>query len=302
MTTTVYYKYRLRCVTEATDVYTILESTSNAPTNCPNNTAHTIDSSSVAIVDEISDSYVTIKEEVVKTGGSFGTKTITFNVPPNSSQSISNIWSYPITALLINYISEEIHKGDEFTISVGEGTTIGAILSSVSPASTWSSQNYTVGQKVTYTHPKFGDSVFTCILNTVSNENPSNTTYWKHGYELFVSSTVIIYTSTGYWISLYDGVNTNILGHVISVDKLNNKIYMSQNPSNSFSYTTPTYVLQTVYLTKDFMIGSPGKYDIGSSKIGGMYLPAGVNIKITYKNNSVSGDNKIFTGRSEYLY
>ena len=78
-------------------------------------------------------------------------------------------------------------------MTVGANTPIGVLTSNVTPATAWTSQNYTVGQTVTYANPNpiFGTQVYTCILNTVANDLPSVTTYWQPGFALAVSPTVI---------------------------------------------------------------------------------------------------------------
>lgn len=87
---------------------------------------------------------------------------------------------------------------DQIDMTVGAGTVVGTLLSnSGDNPSAWSSGNYIVGAKVTYTVSSvYGQRVYTCIQNTTSNQNPSDKSYWRHGYELSVNSTVI-----QYWIS-----------------------------------------------------------------------------------------------------
>lgn len=65
------YKYRVYCVTEASYVYTNwIESDKPAPTTCPNNTAHTIDTNATTIIEVLDTSIqeVKIKEPVDQEG------------------------------------------------------------------------------------------------------------------------------------------------------------------------------------------------------------------------------------------
>lgn len=64
---TTVYKYSIYCETEEATVYTWAES---EPTTCPNNTAHTIDTDSISIVETMADDLVGLKD-VSKTTDNF---------------------------------------------------------------------------------------------------------------------------------------------------------------------------------------------------------------------------------------
>lgn len=294
------YKYRIHCVTDNKDEYWYLPENDAEPTTCPVNSSHTINISSVSVVEVIKQELLDINEEKGVTGGSFGIFSKKITCDPNIIKSINEWWPYPISTLNIVFITNNTHTNDEITLKIGENTIIGRLTANVSPASTWISQNYTTGEIVTYTHPTFGDRSYTCTQDTINSEMPTNNNYWKHGFELSVTSTVIENTSTGYYINLYDDTNTDDMQRVISIDKTNNKIYVEMNLTNSFNYST-TYVRQTMYLMKNFIIGESGSYNFGSSKIKGSYVPANTIITISYENKS-STDIKNIVGRLEYLY
>ena len=298
---TTYYQYRIYCVTDGKFEYSILPSTYSTPTICPTNTAHTINSDETVILKTIKDDMVTIKEENIPTGGNFGCRTVTVNAVKNTTSTKIFWFPYPVSALNIDFVTGAEHNGDHFDLTIGENTITGALAGNVNPASAWSAQNYVVGDTVTYTHPTFGSRVYTCMVNTVSNEIPTDTTYWKHGFEISVSQTVIDNGYRGYHYALYDGVNRDELGCCVDIDTINNKLYMEISSTNSFSAASPTYVQQTVFFLKAFALGKAWEYDIGASKIGGSYIPADTLIKILYTNNSTLTD-KTFIGRVEYLY
>ena len=298
---TTYYKYRIRCITDDKYEYWVLASTENTPTTCPTDTSHTIDSAQTSIVDTIDANVVTIKEEGVPTNGIFGVKTIVINATKNSITTVNTSWPYPISALNINFISTSTHTGDVVELTVAEDTVIGTITANVLPAVAWIAQNYTIGQTVTYTHPTFGDRVYTCIVDTISNEIPTNTTYWRHGLEISVQQTVMDNCYVGYCFKLFDGVNNNNVGHVIFKDNVNNKIYVEKNLTNTFLASSPTYIQQTIYYLENYHLCEPWEHDIGQSKIGGSYVPADTLITIHYDNKSTDTD-KTFIGRVEYLY
>ena len=296
-----YYKYQVKCTTEDTLKYWILDEDAAEPTTCPDNTAHSIDPTFTDIVQVISDSIVTIKEESTVTDGDFFTQTMKINATKNTTTSVNISWPFNVSVLSVAFITDSTHAGDSIDVAIGEDTIIGYITANVTPASAWTSQNYTAGQTVTYTHPIFGSRVYTCILDTVSNDLPSDTTYWRHGFVVNVSPTVIENVANGNYIKLFDGVNQDSLGRVIYHDDSNYKIYLETNPTNSFSAVSPTYVQITVYMFKDFEFGVAGHRQIGSSKIGGAHIPADTVIKIYYTNQSTT-DDKTFVGRIEFLH
>lgn len=115
-----------------------------------------------------------------------------------------------------------------------------------------------------------------------------------------VSPIVMQYIAKGYNIKLSDGTNTDELGEVCSFDTVNNTITVDNASTHNYNYTTPTYVLMEPYFIKNFEIGPAWKYDIGMSKIGSAYVPAGTVIRCIYKNNS--SDPKKFVGYIEYTY
>ena len=295
---TTIYKYRIRCTTDSVYEFVWGE---NPPTKCPTNTAHTVDLNSITITDKIEIDEVVIKEENVPTGGNFQAMTLSLDIPANSTAYKPVHWPFNVTAFGVNFITNAAHKGDIIELYAGKNTTVGIILSSQAPISAWASGNYVAGDKVLYTHLVFGDRIYTCILDTVSNEEPTNTTYWRHGNALLVSSTVIDYVLIGYYIRLTDGVNADDVGRVISIDAESSIIYVENNLTNSYSPASPTYVQQTVYFIKDYEVGEDWERNIGEMKIGGSHIPADTFIEMSYKNNSVS-DAKYIVGHVEYLY
>lgn len=292
-------KYRFFCQTEGTYVYVWSDV---LPTKCPNNTSDTIDSSSISIVEKLDTKEVKVKEEATPTGGHFQATTLKLLATANGVSTINVHWPYNITAFGVNFVTTDVHKGDFLSMYVGKDTVVGAIGMPVAPASAWLNQNYTAGQVVTYfVNATYGTRVYTCILDTVSNEVPTNTTYWRHGYALTVSSTVLEYSKTGFYLTLDDGTNQDNMGRIISVDESLSRVYMENNPVNSFSPATPTYIKQTVYLIDNFEMGDSWARNIGEMKIGGSHIPKDTVIEVAYTNNSPT-DDKTIIGHVEYLY
>jgi hypothetical protein len=291
-------QYRVYCTTDSKYV-TIWDTTE--PTTCPENNGHSIDTNATTILDTIADTTVTIQEEQTPTQGHFAARTIKVNATKNTVTQSNIWWDYPISALMMDFITGAAHTGDCISAYIGQNTTTGALTANLSPASAWTSQNYTAGQTVTYTAPTYGARVYTCILDTVSSEVPTDTTYWRHGLECSVSSTVTSNIQLGYFLKFTDLTNSDEFLKVIHIDTSNNKVYVDTNVTNSYLAATPTYAQQTVAVIKDYEIGEPWEHSIGDSKIGGTWLPKDTIISVSYDNKSAT-DDKTFVGRVEYLY
>jgi hypothetical protein len=291
-----YYEYRVRCTTDNKYETWVLSENDPEPTTCPTNTSHTIDQSQTTIIKEISDTEVSIKEENVKTGGNFQSTTIEFDAIKNQESSQSISWPFPVSALAVQFVTEEINRGDILDMIIGKDTITGIVTTNVVPASTWSDQNYTSGQTVIY-----NSKVYTCILDTVSNEIPTDVIYWKYGLELSVSQTVIDYIRLGYYVKLFDEVNQDDVGRIIYIDNITNKIYAEVDVVNSFLATSPTYIQQSIKNISNYEIAGPSHNIIGSTKIGGAYIPANVTVTVCYTNKSTDTDKHI-VGQVEFLY
>lgn len=295
MSTTV-NKYRVFCTTDAKFEYIWAET---EPTTCPTNTTHTINSTKTSIVDTSDSSVVTVKEESTSTGGHFSCETFKVTAEANSTGTYSTSWPIPISALVITFVTAESHRGNFVDVVLGKNTIIGAIAASVSPASAWTAQNYTVGQRVTYTDT-IGTRPYTCIADTTSNQVPTNKTYWILGYELTVSPTVTQNTQIGFYLTLDNFVTNDDMGRVLYKNVQTNKVYMENNITHSYSAASPTYVKQNVYILKGYEISEPWEHDIGQSKIGGAYIPADTKVTTDYTNTTGTASSVV--GRVEFLY
>lgn len=300
MSTQTVYKYRVYCVEDAN--YEYVWGTS-PPLKCPDNTAHTLDLSQTTIVDQIDQNVVEIKESSLITGGNFRCDTIRIDAPANSTTIVPRVYPFPIDALAVKCISGEIHRGDNFSLSVGRNTITGAITAALTPASAWASQNYVAGDRVV-----FGGKYYTCITDTTTAQSPLSpttgqiqATYWRLGYRVPVQATVLAYANVGYEFNLFVApTTTESLGRCVGVDTTNNWLYVETGPSESYSPLTPTYVRQTVYSVKNYEFSEPASHFIGEGKIGGSGIPAGVAVEGHYVNTS--NVDKVFIGIVEYLY
>jgi hypothetical protein len=100
MTTSV-NKYRIPCVTEATNVYSW---GTTKPTLCPNNSAHTINSDLIAIVDNIKENKLKIDENQQDTNGNFKyfTLTIESTGPTGGEETTFKKFTRPFPISMVN--------------------------------------------------------------------------------------------------------------------------------------------------------------------------------------------------------
>jgi hypothetical protein len=242
---------------------------------------------------------VQIYEEDVKTGGHFCTKSVVLLAEGESSASVDLFWPFPITALKMKMTTDETISYDTVDMSVGPNTTIGFLTSnSGSSPALWTNKNYATGEKVLYTvSSTYGQRVYTCIKSTTASQNPSDIKYWRFGYELAVSRTVLSATSLGYYITLSNESTNQNLNRLVY--KTSNSIFVESAPTTNFSATS-TSVKQTIYVLKDHYIGNGKIFGIGEGKIGGSSVPTDTVVNIKYSNNSTVP--KRLLGFVEYLY
>jgi len=111
-----------------------------------------------------------------------------------------------------------------------------------------------------------------------------------------VNSTVTDNMWRGFLITLDDGVNKDVLGRCVGVDKINGTITVATPTTYSFAaMTTPVKI--SVYVLKDIYITDTNTIDIGGKGFKGKQLDANVILRVYYTNNS--GTTKIFRWRVE---
>jgi hypothetical protein len=289
------YKYRIRCLTDGIDEYGWYES---VPTKCPTNSAHTI--SSVTSMGERKTNYTNILEESVPTGQHYQARTVCFTAVKGITSTETMEWPMDVSGLSVSFVGPSdpntCFKDDVLEMSVDKNRVIGVITSDISATGDWISQNYISGQSVIYNNKSY-----TCKIDTIANEIPTDKLYWVRGIGIDVSSDVITNTSKGFYIKFDDGTNIDDVGMVISIDSYLNKIYIEKSTTNSFLSSTPTVVKNTVYMIKDYKIGHHWVVNLGHSKIGASHIPAESVISVDYHNKNMSYD-KEFYGEVEILY
>ncbi len=121
MATTI-YNYQIYCVTEAQYVY---EWSETLPTTCPNNTAHTIDTNSITIVETLGVPRVLVDNNVV---GYYQASCVTINVGTGATGTVfTQNFSFPHDIYLWTgeFRSTASMIGDTFSLFVAPYTTIG---------------------------------------------------------------------------------------------------------------------------------------------------------------------------------
>ena len=133
--TPILYRYRIFCVTESKNVYVWAET---EPTACPNNTAHTINTNSISIVDRRDPNEVRINEETTPTGGHFKVETVAVPVAGGVDvvTTATKSWFHPVSILTFNFGTTADHQGDIITIDAPSDFTIGVITQAVAPGAT----------------------------------------------------------------------------------------------------------------------------------------------------------------------
>lgn len=121
------------------------------PTTCPNNNTHTIDPTKTAEIGRVSETEMTVKEELVPTQGIHKTKGYEFNIPagtPGDLTTFDLTWEHPITLLNGDLDVLTANIGDDVEGWVIPYTPVGAITAPVSVGDTVISVTNTVLQNV----------------------------------------------------------------------------------------------------------------------------------------------------------
>lgn len=240
---------------------------------------------------------VKIEEEDILTGKHFATQSRALTTDSGTSIELSLSLPIPITVLCFKFSSKISQQNDTLDIYIGPNT-VGAITANVIPPATWSSQNYTQGQIVTYNHPIFGIRPYTCIVDTISNETPLNSNYWQTGFAVPMTSGTLAIFNLGFHVSITDQVNTAELGRVIFKD--DNSLYTEYYPSNTYLASSPTYIKMNIKSLNSYCLGYKTDHSIGETRIGGTHIPKDTVTTFKYTNNSTQTETLHLA--MEYLY
>jgi hypothetical protein len=99
--------------------------------------------------------------------------------------------------------------------------------------------------------------------------------------------TMFSFKGLGFSAKVTDGVNTNNLGRILSMDHLNETIEVENAAIDDFAAGS---VFQISYhIMENVLLGAPGAYTFGDDMIGGVPVPRDTNLLLTYKNNDSAG-------------
>ncbi len=124
---TTLYLYRYRCTTDSKDV----TDTGWYPSKrsvCPENDAHTIDSSLTVAVDSIKSNVYEIKEEKTATGGNPVFESKKMIIPATvGDYTVDYTDKHPLNLFSVSFTTDSSHKGDKFEVHISPDTTIGTV-------------------------------------------------------------------------------------------------------------------------------------------------------------------------------
>jgi len=269
--------------------------------------SHVYVPNSIKTVETASINKFVLETESVATEGRYQQYQIKIQALRNSTTVAWISWPFRVSPLICKFLTDEVHRGDDITMTVGDGTAIGGLTQNCSPSALWLSQNnYVVGDTVEYEYDPTNDPnvmrCYTCKLATTeSHELPTHKTYWRHGYKFSISPSVLQYAFIGHELTITDGTHMDRLGRVLKKDLVQNYIWTEFSPTHTYAYTTPTQVQISVVPIKQITITSPWEYSIGEEMNAGTTVPTDVKVYIAYTNKSLDTD-KFFVGRVGYLY
>ena len=134
------------CTNESAYKYWWLDSTASAPTVCPTNTLHTVNTP--LIVDTISPNVVNINQEAVPTGEHYRFDTKAFTATANTTTLYSFSFPIPVSLFEGSFVSSVDNRGDTWSWIVSENTTVGALTATANENDTVLSVSSTVVQYV----------------------------------------------------------------------------------------------------------------------------------------------------------
>lgn len=198
------------------------------------------------------------QQELVPTGGKSQTEAKYIWGEPLTDEDISNnitekvteidwVQDHPVNVMLIRVRTEAHHDGDAAQLYI--------------------------------TPPNLGMGEGT-ICQPTQDVSTSDTV-------IHLPGVVLAKVYVGDYLYLSDGINTDSLGHIVSINKTNGTVTMSTPATHNF-VAEFTVVKHRLYIISKFEFGPPDQYIIGSGKLTGSYLPTGMIARIVYINRSTT--------------
>lgn len=224
-----------------------------------------------------------------------------------------------LTALVAAHQGNDLGVVDSFLVRVQEqddnpakqvrGGYRGIGLVHNVPASVgWSHTDYTfpydiamLDMEYTPTTDQQGDYFSVCVapetvIGAITSDVAINDTV------INVSSTVIENLAEGFCFEIWDGTNLSDCEAVIAggIDPIAGTVSVAVGAQHAFAAATPSYIRMDVPVVEHVYLIGTSRVELGSSKIGGSFVPAGTAIRFRYYN--VDGLAKTFHGILEVLY
>ena len=253
-------KYTFFCVDEGTWITTdFLE---EQPTKCPNGDTHVIQS--ITVVDTISTTMSTIKEDDSGTQGFWRVSRFTFDVNAGiGTYTDHNVeYPYPVKIYNLTALVRDDNVGDELEVFAMMDTDIG--VAAGNPA-----------------------------LGVITEDVAIGTSTFK------VDVAVLSTLNMGFLVKLKEGATEEDLGECIDIDKDNSTITVSGTTTNAYTNGNGK-VLFTIVRFEKFPIVNNQNIVFGDGKIGGTLLAKGAKATIRYHNNTAL--SKKFCGLIEIDY
>lgn len=232
------------------------------PTQCYENSTHTVVASSIRVIERRDPAEMIVKEERIPTGGNYAYDTISFTAAANDTTVYdmpeADKWKIPINVTSIEYVTKSEHEGDEFQVAIGIDSNVGPIAANV-------------------------DAGATSVVVASAQSLP----YLMAGYMLKLSDG----TNTDD-VGMIVSVDTSTM--TVNFDTPTTNAFSAATPT----YLLVTRVMAG--RQRSIEIGPAWNYRVGDEKIGASYLPAGTDVKITYINKT--GVAKRFVILVNYLY
>ena len=239
------YKYGLRCLTEAADV-TCWGLT--APTCCPNNNTHTIDASTVTVLDFVTEGSGSQFISGKSYDGSHGYYTCIgtrFDVPaadPGTVVVHEKRFDYNVVIFGMTIPASPYHVQDEVSIIMNPDTPVGGLTADV-------------GLGVT---------------------------------ALPVSSTVLQYVIPGFHVALVDMATGAREDMQVVLDEATSAGTITVSAATTYAFpAASTVVLLNVYLVQDCVLTNEHyRMEAGYGSLAGKLLPAGTVMRMLYTNSN----------------
>ena len=281
------------------------------PTICVDNDNHDIETTGAnkPKVEKTKDEkLVTIDEGNMTRTGRYNLTNVSGEIDSGAGviTTISNSWDYDIGAIKVAFDVTDDMIGDKIALYINKEANIGLISSNVSIPTTWTSQDYTQYDTVTY-----GDYTYTCIEDTVSSTAPRssitgmvNSDYWRKGLRIVLTAQQLAYINDSFLAYLFDGVNKSFLGEIWHVDSNDNSIYVGNKHTND-TPLTQTYTAGAAYFltgyqmigdvkTGFFELGAATRREYGNEKIGAAYISEESVVTLEYENVDGAAGKKFF--------